>query len=487
MYARPLIRKRLGSASSGFINYTALYVVWLVSAAIYHVPGFTKLGIDIRADVSLLFVSFTSCVFALSGALGLKELLQRAGALPPSLPELPPSVGPQALIPLILLNSCSVALTCSSFYSFCSADGDAGRGDLYTRAKALLCTAMPQQASASPSQGCGRGASDLNTCAACFLGTQVPLQPLYARWSLPAAQGGAGDQSAHASPVLLMWTTLVALSLTNHLADILSLDVVLLSSKLYSLMRKGAVDPSRIQSIQDLNLMVALTTAAEEEETAQVRGRRVAAAGSAEVGSGAEGAARHGRRNSFDSKLLRRLDLLGTEGVPRSPGAATSAWRSVSYLGNETGGSGRAGLQRSATAVAAAHGPPPSDTVGRGRPPRPLALGSSSPRRELVSDVDSPARSPRGSGFFWGGGFSAYQHQHTSSGGGNPSGRASPPLVRTPSGVSPPDSPRSGPNGTKPASGLSASVGRLISLRCVFGTTQCTLLSRVPDLGSFPS
>ena len=45
----------------GYVNFYTLFIVWLCSAVFFHLPSFTALGIDIRADVSLsLSVFFSS-------------------------------------------------------------------------------------------------------------------------------------------------------------------------------------------------------------------------------------------------------------------------------------------------------------------------------------------------------------------------------------------------------------------------------------------
>ena len=44
LYVRPLIRRRLGSASRGYINYQAIYIAWLMLAVFYHLPSLESMG-----------------------------------------------------------------------------------------------------------------------------------------------------------------------------------------------------------------------------------------------------------------------------------------------------------------------------------------------------------------------------------------------------------------------------------------------------------
>ena len=42
----------------GYINFYSLYIAWLMSAVFIHLPSFQSLGLDVRADVSMLLVTF---------------------------------------------------------------------------------------------------------------------------------------------------------------------------------------------------------------------------------------------------------------------------------------------------------------------------------------------------------------------------------------------------------------------------------------------
>lgn len=39
-----------------YINYTGIYMCWLIAALFYHLPSLDSLGINVRADVSLTIV-----------------------------------------------------------------------------------------------------------------------------------------------------------------------------------------------------------------------------------------------------------------------------------------------------------------------------------------------------------------------------------------------------------------------------------------------
>lgn len=117
LYLRPLIRRRLGSASGGYINWNSIYVLWLTSAFIYHLPSLESMGVDIKADISMLLSSFL-----LSGAvLGVMAAACGAAVM---LGWLSPRVWDHTgtmsqIFATIVLNSFNLAVASSTYYSFC--------------------------------------------------------------------------------------------------------------------------------------------------------------------------------------------------------------------------------------------------------------------------------------------------------------------------------------------------------------------------------
>ena len=125
LYVRPLIRKRLGSASSAYINWNTMYALWLCSAVFYHMPSFESLGFDIKADVSIMLTIFLmSCALlgTLAGMYGfvtsLRSVSKRLLFVPPSSKE---------MFGVVIMNSMTLAMACSTYYSFCgNASGSGG-------------------------------------------------------------------------------------------------------------------------------------------------------------------------------------------------------------------------------------------------------------------------------------------------------------------------------------------------------------------------
>ncbi len=44
--------------NTGYINFYSVYIAWLCSAVFLHLPSVGKLGLDIKADISILLTTF---------------------------------------------------------------------------------------------------------------------------------------------------------------------------------------------------------------------------------------------------------------------------------------------------------------------------------------------------------------------------------------------------------------------------------------------
>ena len=205
LYVRPLIRRRLGSASTGYINWTTVYTVWLCAAVFYHLPSLESLGLDIKADLSILMTIFLlSCVLlgilvALYGLLNSLWNGKRSTYMPPSSKD---------LFSVALLNSMSLALACSTYYSFC---GNSPRID-----------GMEDERSGDVVRGfvCGHLLKPL----------PAGRHPIYSPWMIYGelenntltSQEPVNMTNGIISPVFTTWLTLFALLVCNSIADLVS-------------------------------------------------------------------------------------------------------------------------------------------------------------------------------------------------------------------------------------------------------------------------
>lgn len=127
VYLRPLIRQRLGSASSATINWSFVYAVWLVSSLFYHFPPLDKLGFDIKADVSISLTIFLMSCVVLGGILGALSFANQA------------RMSTREVIGIVVMNSMTLAMACSTYFSFCGAEGILDRRAEVPAVKQYVC------------------------------------------------------------------------------------------------------------------------------------------------------------------------------------------------------------------------------------------------------------------------------------------------------------------------------------------------------------
>ena len=105
-----------------------VYAAWLVSSLLYHFPPLDKLGFDIKADLSIALTIFMmSCVLlgAIVGVLSFANQLS--------------SVGSRELVGIVVLNSMTLAMACSTYFSFCGTEGTFDRNGEVPGVKAYVC------------------------------------------------------------------------------------------------------------------------------------------------------------------------------------------------------------------------------------------------------------------------------------------------------------------------------------------------------------
>ena len=215
---RPLIRRRLGSASSGYINWGTVYAVWLCSAVFYHLPSFESLGFDIKADVSILLTIFLlSC-----GLLGILATLfsttMSFRSISTKLLYIPPSS--RELFSVVVLNAMNLAMACSTYYSFCG-NSPVSKNLGYDRdsAREIECKWLLKPLPAnkhpiySPWMIYGENACPESSCGAAIDGQEI---------NTPSAQSDMIDGRSIISPVFTTWLTLFALFMCNSAADFVS-------------------------------------------------------------------------------------------------------------------------------------------------------------------------------------------------------------------------------------------------------------------------
>jgi hypothetical protein len=239
LYTRPLIRRRFGSASERNINWSSIYAVWLCAAVFYHSPSFASLGLDIKADVSMLIAVFLGSLLVLSILNALYGLGVLFRILSPRL--LDQNSGPRDAFTTVILNSVNLAIACSLYYSLC---GNAPSDGEFAAAAAGAAAGISPYTNST-----NRDIVRNSVCGKWLHPLSAVQHPLFSAWVIygeavgddltntPASGGGKSSRywaSSNAavvqdnrsteraiSPVFTTWLTIFAMLVVNSVADYL--------------------------------------------------------------------------------------------------------------------------------------------------------------------------------------------------------------------------------------------------------------------------
>ena len=95
---------------SGYLNYYAIYIIWLCSAVFYHLPKLEDLGMDLKADISVMMSTFIGTFTLISLIHGLHRLAVAFDVISPFL--IAPNDRSGALWAAVVINSTSLAVAC---------------------------------------------------------------------------------------------------------------------------------------------------------------------------------------------------------------------------------------------------------------------------------------------------------------------------------------------------------------------------------------
>lgn len=194
-----------------YSNFSRWYVGWLLIAAVYHLPSFQSMGVDIRMNLSLFLTLFLSSVLALVlfhiGFLGLWYLgfvTRLAGKRPEIL--------------TILQNSAVLSIACCAFYSHCGNQAPEQPG-IFQRQRSVIKD-LPKWFANLPNmhhakeQMCTEWLGPVGTAAD---------YPVFSKWALygervcnDACVGGPTDII---SPVYSLWATFIGLYIANYVVE----------------------------------------------------------------------------------------------------------------------------------------------------------------------------------------------------------------------------------------------------------------------------
>lgn len=202
----------LGSTiQPSYSNFSRWYVGWLLIAAVYHLPSFQSMGVDIRMNLSLFLTLFVASVLVLVlfhvAFLGL-WYLGFAARLAGKRPE----------ILTILQNSAVLSIACCAFYSHCGNQAPAQPG-IFQRQRSMFedlpkWFAGLQNMHHAKEQMCTEWLGPVGTAAD---------YPVFSKWALYGElvcnDGCVGGPTDIISPVYSLWATFIGLYVANYVVE----------------------------------------------------------------------------------------------------------------------------------------------------------------------------------------------------------------------------------------------------------------------------
>jgi hypothetical protein len=212
-----------------------------VAAVFYHLPSLDALGIDVKADLSILLTVFLLSLLVLGALTAGHSAAVALRLLAPRL--LHPHAGAAEAFSVVVLNAMNMAIACSTYYSFCgNAEGGAGAAAAAADgARGAVCGRWlrPLPAGRHPffQPWVIYGEVPANASTSSLLPDALsPAAPAAPPLSAGLALGQGSPQAI--SPVFTLWLTLLAMFAANCAADYVA--AVTLRAAFTSELRRGA-------------------------------------------------------------------------------------------------------------------------------------------------------------------------------------------------------------------------------------------------------
>lgn len=213
----PPIPKHVSLPGSAQISWSSVYIAWLCSAVFYHLPSLDTLGIDLRADLSILLTTFLLSLAVLGAAAA-----AHAAAL--ALAWVRPWLAHPSAASVITLHAANLALACSTYHNFCETEAGGGAESASGTGPraALLHLFRPTGVQRSPWRKA--------VCERWLAPVPVAAFPAFSSWVIysdearegaPAAATGLvlDREGGTISPIFSLWLTLVAMLGATCLSD----------------------------------------------------------------------------------------------------------------------------------------------------------------------------------------------------------------------------------------------------------------------------
>ncbi|XAR61855.1 hypothetical protein NMG60_11016389 [Bertholletia excelsa] len=213
-FSSPFLGKTIKPSYS---NFSRWYIAWILVAALYHLPSFQSMGVDLRMNLSLfLSIYISSILFLLVfhlifiGLWYLGLVARVAGKRPEIL--------------TIVQNCAVISIACCVFYSHCG-NRAAFRGRPFERTNSGWFSFWNKEEQKSPWLTKFLRVSELKNeiCSSWFAPVgSASDYPLLSKWVIYgelACNGSCAGTSDEISPIYSLWATFIGLYIANYVVE----------------------------------------------------------------------------------------------------------------------------------------------------------------------------------------------------------------------------------------------------------------------------
>ncbi|XP_011627911.1 uncharacterized protein LOC18446479 isoform X1 [Amborella trichopoda] len=214
-FSSPFIRKTIKPSYS---NFSRWYIAWIFIAALYHLPSFQSMGVDMRMNLSLFLTLYLSSVLFLIVFhvifLGLwyVGLVARVAGKRPEI--------------LTIIQNCAVlSIACCVFYSHCGNRAVSKEKLLERRNSGLFSFPFWKKEERSKWLSHFIHVHELKeqVCSSWFAPVgSASDYPLFSKWVIYgeiACSGSCAGQSDEISPIYSLWATFIGLYMANYVVE----------------------------------------------------------------------------------------------------------------------------------------------------------------------------------------------------------------------------------------------------------------------------
>ncbi|XP_028757656.1 uncharacterized protein LOC114716766 [Neltuma alba] len=212
-FSSPFIGKTIKPSYS---NFSRWYIVWILVAAVYHLPSFQSMGVDMRMNLSLFLTIYLSSILFLLVFhiifLGLWYigLVSRVAGKRPEI--------------LTILQNCAVlSVACCVFYSHCGNRAILRRRPLDRRNSNWFSFWKKEERNTWLAKFIRMNELKDEVCSSWFAPVgSASDYPLLSKWVIYgelACNGSCPDSSDEISPIYSLWATFIGLYIANYVVE----------------------------------------------------------------------------------------------------------------------------------------------------------------------------------------------------------------------------------------------------------------------------